>query len=85
MHAAAKGIEVRSVRSELEGDIDLRGFLAIDETVPTGYQQIRMKVHLEADAPEEQLEELVRMGAKYSPTFNTLTNGVSVSAELARD
>ena len=44
-HAAAKGIEVRGVKSRLEGDLDLRGFLGLSEDVPVGYKEIRVVLH----------------------------------------
>ncbi|MDY0045765.1 MAG: OsmC family protein, partial [Syntrophales bacterium] len=41
-HAAAKGLEIRGLKSRLEGDIDLRGFLGISEEVKVGEQEIRV-------------------------------------------
>lgn len=84
-HAAAKGFEIRSIQSRLEGDLDLRGFLGIDESVPVGYQSIR--VYFTIDAPsidEEQKKELIRMAQKYSPVYNTITNTTPVSVSLEK-
>lgn len=83
-HAAARGIEIKSVSSRLEGDIDVRGFLGISESVPVGYQEIRIFFKIEADISDEQKEELVLMGAKFSPVFNTLSKGVTVKPGLDR-
>ncbi len=41
LHAAARGIRIRSLRTELAGHIDPQGFLGLDGNVPAGYQQIR--------------------------------------------
>jgi uncharacterized OsmC-like protein len=81
-HGAAKGIEIRGVESRLEGDLDLRGFLGISEDVPVGYENIRMYVNIDADISDEQKEELCRMGAKYSPVFNSISNATPVSVQL---
>ena len=81
-HAAAKGITLNSIESRLEGDIDLRGFLGISEEVRRGFDNIRMYFKIDADVPDEQLEELVKLGTKYSPVFDTITNPVPVSAQL---
>ena len=81
-HAAAKGIVLKSVESRLEGDLDLRGFLGIDKTVRNGYQEIRMDVKIDADVPEEELEELVKLGPTYSPVFDSITKGVPVKVRL---
>jgi len=81
-HAAAKGITIRSMESRLEGDIDLQGFLGIRDDVPRGYKEIRMFVNIDADAPPEKLEEIVRLGPTYSPVFDTITRAVPVSVQL---
>lgn len=83
-HAAAKGIKLNSVESRLEGDIDLQGFLGISKDVRKGYQGIRMVFKIDADVPEEQLEELVQLGPTYSPVFDSITKGVPVSVQLEK-
>ena len=83
-HAAARGIELKKVRSRYEGDLDLQGFLGLSEEVPVGYKSIRVYFEVEADVSEEQKEELVQMAQKYSPVFNTVTRGVPVSVQLER-
>ena len=81
-HAAAKGIKLHAVESRLEGDIDLRGFLGISNDVRRGYENIRIYYKIDADVPDDQLEELIQMGTKYSPVFDTITNPVTVTAQL---
>jgi len=81
-HAAAKGIKLNAVESRLEGDIDLRGFLGISDDVRRGYENIRIYYKIDADVPDEELEELIRMGTKYSPVFDTITNPVKITAQL---
>ncbi len=81
-HAAAKGIRIHSMESRLEGDIDLQGFLGIRDDVPRGYKEIRMYVKINADAPPEKLEEIVRLGPTYSPVYDTITRAVPVKVQL---
>ena len=81
-HAAAKGIKLNAVESRLEGDIDLRGFLGISDDVRKGYDNVRIYYKIDADVPDEQLEELIQMGTKYSPVFDTFINPVTVTAQL---
>lgn len=81
-HAAAKGIVLKSVESRLEGDIDVRGFLGISKDVRKGYQEIRMYFKIDADVPDEELQELVQLGPNYSPVFDSITNGVPVKVQL---
>ena len=83
-HAAAKGIKLNAVESRLEGDIDLRGFLGLSEDVPRGYKEIRMYFKIDADVPDEKLQEIVQLGSSYSPVFDTITRAVPVSVQLEK-
>jgi uncharacterized OsmC-like protein len=81
-HAAARGIHVEKIESQLEGDIDLRGFLGLDENVRPGYKQIRVKLRVKADCPESQLKEISQFGSKYSPVYNVITSSIPVEVEF---
>ncbi len=78
-HAAVRGISIRQLESEVEGDIDLSGFLGINPDVPKGYTDIRVKFKVDTDA--ENLGKLKSL-AEFSPVFNTLTNGVNVDIQV---
>lgn len=77
LHAAARGIEIDSVESSFEGDLDVQGFLGLDETVRNGYQSIRVKFDIEGNLSDEQKDELVSF-ARNSPVFDVVTNSVPV-------
>lgn len=78
-HAAVRGIHIEALESELEGDIDLNGFLGLDPKVPKGYTDIRVKFRVKTD-PENV--EKVRSLAKFSPVYNTLMNGANVEIDV---
>jgi uncharacterized OsmC-like protein len=82
-HAAARGIRIDAVESTLEGNLDLRGFLGIDEAVRSGYQGVKVSMQVRGDASEDQLDELVRIAQRRSPVFDIVTNGVG-AVEVAR-
>jgi uncharacterized OsmC-like protein len=77
-HAAARGINVRAVESELEGDLDLRGFLGMSDSVRRGYKNIGVKMHVDADASQDVLDELIELAMKRSPVFDIISNPVNV-------
>jgi uncharacterized OsmC-like protein len=82
-HAAARGIEIRGIESRFEGDLDLQGFLGISEKVPVGFQQIRFYFKIDADITDAEKENLIELGKKYSPVYNTVfANQTSVIAKL---
>jgi len=83
-HAAARGIHIEEVESTLEGDIDLHGFLDLDQNVRKGYQGIRVNFKIKADVPDAKLQELGLLGPQYSPVFDSVTNGVPVAVTAER-
>jgi uncharacterized OsmC-like protein len=83
-HAAARGIEIADVESSYEGNIDLHGFLDMDEAIRNGYEQIRVTFRVKGNASEEELDELVQVAQQRSPVYDIVTNGVPVKVERAR-
>ena len=76
--AAARGVRLTRVESQLEGDLDVRGALGLSDEVRNGYEQIRVTFDVEGDAPPEQLRELVERAKARSAVFDMVTNGVPV-------
>jgi len=81
-HAAAHGIKIDQLELDLEGELDLRGFLGISDDIRRGYQNIKAVFRIKSDAPREKLEQAMQMAQKYSPVFDIVTNKVPVTAEL---
>lgn len=77
-HAAARGITIRAVESELEGELDLRGFLGMSDQVRNGYKSICVSFRIDADAPQETIDELVGLAKARSPVFDMLSHPVDV-------
>lgn len=84
LHAMASGITIQELSSELEGDLDLRGILGLDDSVSPGYEQIRMRVHVKADCTDEELDELIAYAQQHSPVFNTVSRPVPVVVERVK-
>jgi uncharacterized OsmC-like protein len=83
LHAAARGIKIESLSTELVGDIDLQGLLALDDAVPVGYRQIEIKMDIQADCSDEELDDLLRFAQAHSPVCNTVCRPVPVVIERA--
>lgn len=84
LHAMASGIAIRHLSSDLEGDIDLRGLLGLDESVPPNYQEIRIRMHVEADCSDEELDDLIAYAQQHSPVCNTVCRPVPVIVERVK-
>ena len=78
-HATSRGILIDSIDIDVEGDVDLRGFTGISTDVRPGAQQFRVNMNIKSNtASKEQINELREIGKRFSPAFDTLTNGTSV-------
>ena len=77
-HATARGITIHELSTELEGDLDVRGLLGLDETVSPGYEQIRIKMDVKADCSDEELDDLLAYSQQHSPVCNTVCRPVPV-------
>jgi uncharacterized OsmC-like protein len=81
-NAAAQGIKLERLEFDLEGDVDLHGFLGLSEKVRPGYESIRVTCRVKADAPREKLVELCDYVKRTSPVLDVVRNPVPVSVML---
>ncbi|QIK95929.1 OsmC family protein [Sphingomonas sp. HDW15A] len=77
-HSAARGIRIDAVESELEGDLDVRGFLGMSPAIRKGYQAIRMRMRVRTEASADLLREL----ADYSPVYDVVSRSVPVELTI---
>jgi len=82
-NAAAQGIKVESLSFDLEGDLDLQGFLGLSKTVRPGYENIRLTFHVQSDAPLEKIEELFDYVQQTSPVMDIIRKPVPVTVTVA--
>jgi uncharacterized OsmC-like protein len=80
--AAARGVRLTEVESRLEGNMDVRGCLGIDDGVRNGFSDIRVSFTVKGDAPAEKLEEVVRRAQLRSAVSDMVTHGVPVDVEV---
>lgn len=83
LHAAARGITIRSLSTELVGTLDLRGLLDLDPNVSPGYEGIRIRMHIEADCTDSELDDLLAFAERHSPVCSTVCRPVPVRLERA--
>lgn len=83
MNAALRGITIKELEVELEGDLDLAGFFGLSDEVPAGFSGIRAKVHLDADATPEEIQDLHQHVLKTSPVGCIISKPLNITTELA--
>ncbi len=79
-HAAVQGIEIESVESSLEGDIDVRGMLGLSGEVRKGYNKVRVRMRVKSAASADTLKEL----AMFSPVYDIVSNSLPVELILEK-
>ena len=80
--AGKLGIAVDSIDVDLEGTIDLAGFLGTDETVRPGFQGIELGIRVAGPASEADYRRLEQAVAEHCPVLDNLTQGVPVTTTL---
>ena len=82
--ATAIGVSLRSGRVSAEGDIDFRGTLGVAKDAPVGLADIRLSFALDTDAPQEQLDTLLKLTERYCVVLQTLRRPAAITVTLAR-
>src|SRR5499427_1536011 len=82
--ATALEIPLKSGRVSAEGDLDFRGTLGVAKDAPVGFARIRLRFDVDSDAPQEKLDQLLKLTERYCVVYQTLRNGPPVEIRLQR-
>jgi uncharacterized OsmC-like protein len=82
--ATALDIPLKSGAVSAEGDLDFRGTLGVAKDAPVGFAQIRLRFDLDTDAPQDKLDQLLKLTERYCVVYQTIKNGPPVDVTLAR-
>lgn len=77
-HAAARGIEIESLESEIEADMDVAGFFGLDPAVRTGAQGIRVNLKIKTSGDKNVVRDL----HQFSPILDSVRNPVPVTVNV---
>src|SRR5712671_7112957 len=82
--ATALGISLRDSTICAEGDLDFRGTLGVSKDAPVGFKQIRLRFEVDTDAPQDKLDQLLKLTERYCVVYQTLKSGPPIEVGLAR-
>jgi uncharacterized OsmC-like protein len=82
--ATALDIPLRSGIVSAEGDLDFRGTLGVAKDAPVGFAQIRLRFELDTDAPQDKLDQLLKLTERYCVVYQTIRSGPPVQITLQR-
>ena len=82
-NASAAGIELKDLSVDVEGDLNLHTFLGLSPDGNAGFDNIKVKVNIDSDAPEADIQALHEKVVGTSPVGHTLSRAVPVNIELS--
>lgn len=83
--APAHDITFRDFYVDIEGDLDLDGFMGLSD-VRKGFQEIRYQMHFDSDEPIEKLEKFANFIEETCPVGDSIGNAVKlVNSGVVRD
>jgi uncharacterized OsmC-like protein len=82
--STALGIALRAGTVRAEGDLDFRGTLGVDKNAAVGFRAIRLTFDVDSDAPQEQIDQLLKLTERYCVVFQTLNHRPELQVALTR-
>jgi uncharacterized OsmC-like protein len=82
--ATALDIKLKSGHVSAEGDLDFRGTLGVAKDAPVGFAQIRLRFDLDTAAPQEKLDQLLKLTERYCVVYQTIKSGPPVDVQMMR-
>ena len=82
--STALDVALRSAAVAAEGDLDFRGTLGVAKDAPVGFRTIRLTFTVDTDAPQEKLDQVLKLTERYCVVYQTIRNGPPVEISLAR-
>jgi uncharacterized OsmC-like protein len=82
--ATAIDIPLKSGIVSAEGDLDFRGTLGVAKDAPVGFKQIRLRFEVSTDAPQDKLDQLLKLTERYCVVYQTLKSGPPIEVGLQR-
>ena len=82
--ATALDIPLKSGTVSAEGDLDFRGTLGVAKDAPVGFAQIRLRFDVDTDAPQDKLDQLLKLTERYCVVYQTIKSGPPVEVKMNR-
>ena len=82
--STALAIPLKSGTVSAEGDLDFRGTLGVDREAPVGFREIRLRFDVETDAPQDKLDQLLKLTERYCVVYQTIAKGPPVAIKMQR-
>ena len=82
--ATALDIPIKSAAVSAEGDLDFRGTLGVAKDAPVGFRQIRLRFDVTTEAPQDKLDQLLKLTERYCVVYQTVKSGPPVDVRMTK-
>jgi len=84
LKSVATAIEVPLTKGLVfaEGDLDFRGTLGVDKEAPVGFREIRLRFDVDTEAPQEKLDQLLKLTERYCVVYQTISKGTACNVVM---
>jgi uncharacterized OsmC-like protein len=82
--ATAIDFRLRGGSVSAEGDLDFRGTLGVERTVPVGFREIRLRFALDTDEPADRRQNLLKLTERYCVVLQTLRTPPKLEASFTQ-
>ena len=82
--STALDIPLKSGTVSAEGDLDFRGTLGVAKDAPVGFREIRLAFDVDTDAPQDKLDQLLKLTERYCVVYQTIAKGPPVAIKMQR-
>ncbi len=83
--AARANIDIDYLEVRLEGDVDARGEMGVDDDIAAGFLGLRLIIFVRSDAPRKEIEAIINQSKKYSPLFDIFSRDQNIQTTLDFD
>ncbi len=82
--ATAIDVPLKSGTVSAEGELDFRGTLGVSKEAPVGFAQIRLRFDVDTDAPQDKLDQLLKLTERYCVVYQTIKSGPPIEVSLRK-
>tara|TARA_B110001450_G_scaffold235073_1_gene239503 strand:- start:6698 stop:7234 length:537 start_codon:yes stop_codon:yes gene_type:complete len=82
--ATAMNIEIDKLELEIDGELDLMGFLGLNDNSTVGFPELKFIFNVKGNGTQEQYNTLLERVSKHSPNYNTIKNEVRMIGDFKK-
>jgi uncharacterized OsmC-like protein len=82
--ATSMGIKIEAGNVKAEGDLDMRGTLAVEKDIQVGFKSIRLLFELICNENDDRIQTLLKLTKRYCIVYQTIISGTEVDTRIKK-